>query len=82
MSGPTKISWADWADRVTRFSVDPDAATRDDVAQMATELSEIMNYVATDGRYGNPPEWFNGGNVLDGRTHEEEKVEHPRVSTK
>jgi hypothetical protein len=41
-----------------------------------------MNYVATDGRYGNPPEWFNGGNVLDGRTHEEEKVEHPRVSTK
>ena len=68
MSGATKISWAD---HVTRFSVDPHAASVQDIAQMATELSEIMNYVATEGRYGQPPAWFNGFNALDGRTHVE-----------
>jgi len=36
----TKISWAE---RVTMFSINPDAATRDDIAEMATQLSELMD---------------------------------------
>lgn len=51
-----------WAEHATMISINPDAATRDVIAQMATELSEIMNYIATDGRYGEPP-------VLDGVRH-------------
>lgn len=42
MSGTTKISWAD---RVTRFSIDPHVASAEDIAQMATELSDLRAYL-------------------------------------
>ena len=31
-----------WAERVTMLSINPDAATRHDIAQMAADLTELM----------------------------------------
>jgi hypothetical protein len=35
-----------WSERVNMLSINPDAATRDDVARMAGELSEVAEEVA------------------------------------
>jgi len=43
--GPCAILEDEWADRVTRFSIDPHVASAEDIAQMATELSDLRAYL-------------------------------------